>query len=262
MLFMLLAVDIGNSTVKFGVFNREELVSRFHIPTVHSQTAEEIKDLTEKNLNAAIHAVIVSSVVPELNDSFQKFAETNFGQKPFFVHHALNFGLKILYDPPESLGIDRLVAAFAAAEKYGKPVIVCDFGTATTIDAVNAKNEFLGGIIAPGMNLLADALFRRTSQLPKVEVKKPESVFGNSTGDSIQSGIYFGYVGLVDGIVRRMIKESGENPKIIATGGFAGTIAESSETIETIDEDLMLEGLRLVYEKTTESGKSKADFCS
>jgi type III pantothenate kinase len=159
--------------------------------------------------------------------------------------------LKILYESPKDIGADRLVDAFAAVEKYGKPCIVCDFGTATTIDVVNERSEYLGGIITPGLSVLADTLFQKTSKLPKVEVKKPEKVIGNSTVTSIQSGIYHGYIGLVDGILQKMINELGEKPQIIATGGLAALIAENSDLITIVDETLMLEGLRLIYKKTS-----------
>jgi type III pantothenate kinase len=157
--------------------------------------------------------------------------------------------LKINYFPRENLGVDRLVAAFAAAEKYDVPCIVCDFGTATTIDVINLGSEYLGGIIAPGMQTMSEALFLKTSQLPKIKIGKPASVIGNSTERAIESGIYFGYIGLVDGIIERMSLELGEKPKVIATGGFANLIAESSEKIEIVEENLLLEGLRLIYEK-------------
>jgi len=196
-----------------------------------------------------ISAIIASSVVPQLEFAFQQMSEKYFGLSAIFVNHTFDFGFKINYNPRSAVGVDRLVDAFAAVHKYGKPCIVCDFGTATTIDAVNSKSEYLGGIIAPGMNALADALFQKTAKLPKVEIKKPESVFGTSTVGSIQAGIYFGYSGLVNEILRKMIDELSEKPKIIATGGLAFLIVESSDLIEMTDENLMLEGLRLIYEK-------------
>lgn len=246
---MLLAIDIGNSSAKFGVFAGEKLITRFSIPTLGNQTADEINDSAKENLNYAISAVIVSSVVPELNESIQKFGETRFNLKPFFVESDSDFGLKIRYNPPDALGIDRAVAAFAAREKYGKPVIVCDFGTATTIDYVNQAGEFAGGVITPGIETLTDSLFQKTSRLPKIEIEKPEKVIGDSTVSAIQSGIYFGYAGLVKGILQKIFEELSEKPKVVATGGFASIIAESVGEIEIIDENLMLEGLRLIYEK-------------
>jgi len=246
---MLLVIDIGNSTSDFGVFENENLITRFKIPTPRNKTADEIAGSINKGIPSHFSAVIISSVVPESNESFQKLSEKVFGLKPVFVDYTFDFNLKIKYNPPSELGIDRLIVAFAAVEKYGKPCIVCDFGTATTIDAVNKQGEYLGGAIAPGMSIFADALFQKTTKLPKVEIRKPETVIGNSTVGSMQSGIYFGYIGLTDGIIQRMIEELREKPKIIATGGLAGIIAESSELIEVVDETLMLEGLRLIYEK-------------
>ncbi|MCA1625417.1 MAG: type III pantothenate kinase [Acidobacteria bacterium] len=246
---MLLAIDIGNTNTHFGVFDSEKLISHFKVPTVRNKTSDEIIDSIREKISPYVSAIFISSVVPELNDAFQKLSEKYYGLKPVFVDYTFDFNLKIKYNPASALGVDRLIGAFAAIETYGKPCIVCDFGTATTIDAVNSKSEYLGGIIAPGMNVLADALFRKTSKLPLVDIKKPESVFGNSTVSSIQSGIYFGYAGLVDGIIRRMIDNLREKPRIIATGGLASVIAESSELIEMVDETLMLEGLRLIYEK-------------
>lgn len=245
---MLLAIDIGNSTTKFGVFDNEKLITRFTIPTDRNQAHYKINDLIAHNLTYAIDAVIISSVVPELNISYRNFCETRFNLKPFFVDHASDFGMKILYDPPEDLGIDRAVAAFAAREKYGKPAIVCDFGTATTIDVVDAKGDFVGGIIVPGISTMADSLFQKTSKLPKIEIKKPETVIGNSTVSAINAGIYFGYAGLVEKILQKMVEELGGKSKIIATGGFASMLAESVDMIEIVDENLILEGLRLIYE--------------
>jgi type III pantothenate kinase len=190
--------------------------------------------------------------VPELKNAYLELSQKHFRLVPTFVDSSFDFNFTMKYFPPESLGVDRLVAAFAAVEKHGAPCVVCDFGTATTIDVVNSKGEFLGGVIAPGMRTMSEALFLKTSQLPKIEIRKPASVIGNSTVKAIESGIYFGYIGLVDGIVERMIGEIGETPKVIATGGFANLIAESSEKIQIVEENLMLEGLRLVYERKTE----------
>ncbi len=246
---MLLAIDIGNSSTKFGVFDDDKLVNQISISTIRTNSANEIYELIQPEMNGRISSVIVSSVVTELEKSYRELAEKLLNAKVLFVDNKFDSGLKINYFPPENLGVDRLVAAFAAVEKYGEPIIVCDFGTAATIDAVNSKGEFLGGIIAPGISILADTLFQKTSKLPKVEIKKPESIFGISTITSIQSGIFYGYIGLVDGILRKMIDELGEDAKIIATGGLAFKIAESSELIEFVDEMLILDGLRLIYEK-------------
>jgi type III pantothenate kinase len=252
---MFLAIDIGNTNTSLGIFDGEHLIEHWRIATVRERTSDELGVLIRQMLVLSnfdyqkISALIVSSVVPQLNLNFQKMSEKYLGQAATFVDATFDFGLQIKYNPPSSLGVDRVVAAAGAIEKYGKPCIVCDFGTATTIDAVNSNSEFLGGIITTGMNLLADALFQNTSKLPKVEIKKPESIFGNSTVGSIQAGIFFGYIGLVDGIIKKMVAELGEKSTIVATGGFAKLIAESSEKIEIVDETLMLESLRIIYEK-------------
>ncbi|MEP7037654.1 MAG: type III pantothenate kinase [Acidobacteriota bacterium] len=246
---MLLAIDIGNSSTKFGVFDDKNFVKQFSVPTIRTNSADEIYDLIKSEINGRISFVEVSSVVSELENSYRELAEEKLNAKIDFVDNTFDSGLKINYFPPQNLGVDRLIAAFAATAKYGKPIIVCDFGTAATIDAVNSKGEFLGGIIAPGISILADTLFQKTSKLPKVEIKKPESIFGNSTITSIQSGIFYGYIGLVDGILRKMLDELGELPKIIATGGFASLIAEESQLIEIVDDKLMLDGLHFIYKK-------------
>lgn len=246
---MLLAIDIGNSTVKFGIFENEILRNKFSIASVRTQTADEIYSQILPHINSAISAVIISSVVPDLKNSFRELSIKHFKTEPVFVGHNFDFGLKIKYFPLETLGADRMVDAFAAVAKYGKPCIVCDFGTATTIDAVNSESKYLGGIITPGFNTLSEALFIKTAKLPRVEIKKPENIIGNSTISSIQSGIFYGYIGLVEGILQRMIKELGENPRIIATGGFARLIAENCPMIESVDENLLLDGLRMIYER-------------
>ncbi len=243
---MFLAIDIGNSSIKFGVFDGEKLVSHFKIATVRTQTAEEIKNAVSENLKFTVERAAVSSVVPELNDSIKIFCENSFAVSPVFVNANTRSNLKIIYSPPENLGADRYVAAFAADAKYGVPIIVCDFGTATTIDFVNSKREFVGGIITPGITTLSDALHLKTSKLPRIEIKKPAKVIGDSTVAAIQSGIFYGYLGLVEGILRRMLEESDTQPKIVATGGFAHLIKAECGLIETVDEFLMLDGLRLI----------------
>lgn len=248
---MLLAIDIGNSSTKLGAFDGENLSKRLTIPTIRSKNAHEIYASIQEEIKGQFPAVVVSSVVPELNDAFRDLGETYFNQTPVFVDNTLDFGLEIKYFPPEKLGVDRIVAAFAAFRKYGAPLIVCDFGTATTIDAVSAPNVYSGGIITPGINTLSEALFIKTSKLPRVGIRKPETVIGNTTAHAIQSGIFYGYIGLTEGILRRMIDELGGQPKIIATGGFANLIAENCALIEIVDENLMLDGLRLIYEKIT-----------
>lgn len=245
---MLLAIDIGNSSIKFGVFDGENLVSRFTVLNTPFPTAAEIfSQISNRIFVSDISAIVVSSVVPKISESVREFSEKFFDCTPFFVDYTLDFGLKIKYEQPKKLGIDRLVAAFAGTEKYSKPCIVCDFGTATTIDAVNSASEYLGGVITPGIDALGEALFLKTAKLPRVKLIKPPRVIGNSTVSAIQSGIFFGYIGLTEGILRRMIGELDEKPRVIATGGFSRLIAENCDLIDLVDENLMLEGLRLIY---------------
>lgn len=240
----ILAIDIGNSFTKFALFENETLQERLKIPTVRYAD-----DISIPDFNYKIHAVVIASVVPELRNAYCKFSENRFNLEPIFVDSTFDFGLKINYFPSESLGVDRLVNAFAAAEKYGAPCVVCSLGTATTIDLVNAKREFAGGIIAPGMRLMSESLFQKTAKLPQIEITQAEKIIGNSTVEAIQAGVYFGSVALVDGIVERMFDELGETAKVIATGGLAKEIAAESKRIEIVDENLLLEGLRLVYQK-------------
>ncbi len=245
---MFLAIDIGNSSIKFGIFDGTKLISHFKTATVRTQTAAEFRDEIGARLNFQIVRAAVSSVVPELNETVGNFCTVRFSISPVFVDAKTISNLKILYSPPENLGADRYVAAFAAAEKYGVPIIVCDFGTATTIDFVNSQREFLGGIITPGITTLSDALHLKTSKLPRIEIKKPAKVIGDSTVTAIQSGVFYGYIGLVEGILRRMLEETGERPKIAATGGFARLIEEECGLIEIVDDFLMLDGLRMMTE--------------
>jgi type III pantothenate kinase len=244
---MLLTIDIGNTTTKFGVFQGEDLIKRQTVPTIRGKTADEIFETVKDEIKYRFRGVIVSSVVPELNEAFRSLGENHYNSAVSFVDHDFDFGFRINYRPPESLGIDRLIAAYGAVKKYGQPCIICDFGTATTIDAVNSANEYLGGIITAGMNLLADALHQRTSKLPKIELSKPEKVIGTSTVAAIQSGVYFGYVGLVDGIISRIVDEMSEKPTVIATGGLVKLIAESSKMLGIVDENLMLDALRMIH---------------
>lgn len=252
---MLLVIDIGNTNTSLGIYRDENLIAHWRLTTVRERTADEIGVLSRQMLDLSdidyrrISAVIIASVVPPLNFAFQKMSESYFGHKAIFVDNTLDFGLKIKYNPPSDVGADRIVDAVAAIEKYGVPCIVVDFGTATTFDAINSRGEYLGGVIAPGITISSDALFQRAAKLPRVEIKRPEKVIGSTTVGSIQSGLYYGYAGLVDGILRRMLEELGEKTKVIATGGLAPLISQASELIETVDDTLTLEGLRLIYQR-------------
>jgi len=253
---MLLVIDAGNTNTSLGVFNGTELVAHWRLTTARARTVDEY-GVHARNLFElagldfkAIDAIAISSVVPPLNFTLKRMAEVYFHLTPLFVDHTTDTGLPILYKPPGDVGADRIVDAVAAIAKYGAPCIVVDFGTATTFNAVTKKGEYLGGVITPGITISSDALFERTAKLPRVEIKRPRKVIGSSTIEAMQSGLYHGFSGLVDGILRKMIEELGGSARVIATGGLAPLIATGSELIELVDETLTLEGLRLVYERT------------
>jgi type III pantothenate kinase len=249
---MLLAIDIGNSLIKYGVFDGDKLLDKFAIPTKRDYSPGDFQ--FDRLRSFRIDAVVTATVVPELIDVVRRASRTNFKVTPTFIDHSTDFGLKINYDPPESVGIDRLVNAFAAAEKYGTPLIVCSFGTATVIDAVNRENEFLGGMIAPGVKTMAEALRQTTSQLPIVEIEQPGHLIGNSTEISIQSGIVNGHIAMAEGLIQRIKLDSeldtrNSELKVVATGGFAKLIASKIDAVTHIDENLTLEGIRLLAER-------------
>ena len=252
---MLLVIDIGNTNTSLGVFDDENLTANWRLTTARERTGDEWGVHT-RNLFAlagldfkSIDAIAIASVVPPLNFTLKRMAEVYFRVTPLFVDHTIETGVPILYQPPSDVGADRIVDAVAAIHKYGAPCIVVDFGTATTFDAINATGEYLGGVITPGITISSDALFERAAKLPRVEIKRPEKVIGSATVEAMQSGLYYGYVGLVDDILRRMIAELGGSPRVIATGGLAPLIAKGSRYVEIVDETLTLEGLRLVYER-------------
>ena len=245
---MLLAIDAGNTNIKIGVYQGPELRAKWRL--VPEQLDPELLDLFDRSgLNhTEVEAIIIASVVPQLNDTFKMISERVLQLTPQFVDHTTNTGLKLLYDQPSQLGADRIVDAVAAVEKYGAPCIVVDFGTATTFNAINSKREYLGGIIAPGLMTAADALFSRAAKLPRVAIERPKNFIGKSTVEAMQSGIFYGYANLVDGLLEQMLHEMKETPKVIATGGLAHVIKDALQFVDDVDENLTLDGLRIIYE--------------
>lgn len=244
---MLLAVDIGNSSIKFGVFEAEHLVDKFSVPTIREYAVEELqfdrlKHARDRFLN--IDTVLICSVVPELDATLSEALAEQLMVTPIFVDHTFDLGMTVDYDPPSDAGIDRLVNASAAGARLDPPFLVCSFGTATTIDAVGPGGRFLGGAIAPGMKLMAGSLKSGTSRLPLVSVGNPTSVLGNTTEGSIRSGVFYGYIGLVEGLIRRSSAAIGGDPKVIGTGGFGHVILQNSDVLDDFDEDLTLKGLQ------------------
>jgi type III pantothenate kinase len=258
---MLLTLDVGNTNTVLGLYRLapDELITHWRISTLRTQTADEYGVLflnlfSMRKVEATeVSAIIISSVVPPLESTLRQMCERYFNLKPMFVEPGIKTGMPILVDNPAELGADRLVNGVAAFAKYGGPCIVVDFGTATTFDVISAKGEYLGGVIAPGLAISAEALFARAARLSRVDVKKPAKVVGTNTVAHIQSGLYYGYLGLVDGILERMLNETrgpdSPAPKIIATGGLARLIVDDSRFIDTIDDMLTLDGLRLIYER-------------
>jgi type III pantothenate kinase len=255
---MLLAFDIGNTTAAIGMFREAKLVKSWKIKTDRDKTADEygivllnlfqVAEIPPKKAAAAI----ISSVVPPLTPVIQDVCRDFFGLEALVVGPGLRTGMPILYENPLEVGADRIAAAVAAFEKHGGPAIVVDFGTATTFDAISAKGEYLGGAIAPGIQISAEALYLKTARLPRIEIRKPKRAVGRTTVTSMQSGLYFGYVGLVTNIIEEVRKELGKGGKVIATGGFGGPIKPEVPAIDVYEPDLVLEGLRIIFERNRE----------
>jgi type III pantothenate kinase len=252
---MLFAIDTGNTHTVLGLFDGATLRADWRIATRHDTTSDEL-GTTLRALFAgegiapdAVEGVIVASVVPDWNGRLQATAERTFGLRALFVEPGVKTGLPILYDNPHEVGADRIVNAVAAVHRFGAPVIVLDFGTATTFDVVSPRGEYLGGVIAPGLGISADALFRRAARLTPVDIRKPARVLGRNTQESVQSGLFHGYVGLVDGLVSKLRAELGVDAPVVATGGLAPVFRDAIAFLAAVEPDLTLEGLRLIWEK-------------
>ena len=256
---MLLVLDVGNTNTVLGVFaagdRSRELVAHWRVATIQTQTVDEYGVLFRNlfalaNIEvASMKGIIISSVVPPVDSVLREVCERYFHSKPLFVEPGVRTGMPVLYENPGEVGADRIVNGVAAFEKYGGPCIIVDFGTATTFDAVSSKGEYLGGVITPGIGISADALFERTARLPRVDIRKPPRMIGTTTVGSIQSGLYYGYLGMVDSILERMLAELGPETKVVATGGLASLFGEGSKYIRAVDDLLTLEGLRIIWER-------------
>jgi len=254
---LLMAIDVGNTNVVIGLFQGEELQHQWRLSTDRSRTADDYAVLIKGLMDMVgmsmeeVDGAVLASVVPPLVGTFRELCSGYLKVKPLIIGPNIKTGVRVLYDNPREVGADRIVNAAAAHREYGGPVIVVDFGTATTFDVISRQGEYLGGAIAPGIGISTEALFHRAAKLPKIELREPPSVIGKNTIHSMQSGIVFGFAGQVDALNRRIAEELGEEPMVVATGGLAELVAGVSETIQAVDPLLTIKGLRIIYELNT-----------
>ncbi len=252
---MLLALDVGNTNIVVGLYKGEKLVNNWRISTIRNRTADEygiiLKNLfVYNNFNdVEITGIIISSVVPPVMPALQKMSKQYFNIEPIVVGPGIKTSLCIKTENPREVGADRIVNAVATIHKYGYPAIVVDYGTATTFCVINKNGEYLGGCITPGIGISTEALFERAAKLPRIELSKPEKIIGKNTVLSMQSGIVYGYLGQLEGLIAKISQETGEKYKVVATGGLASLIADQSKLVDVIDPYLTLDGLRILYDK-------------
>jgi type III pantothenate kinase len=275
---MLLVLDVGNTNTVLGVFEPKpaehavvhygRLIAHWRVSTAKTQTVDEYGVLF-RNLFAmsdldvaSVQGAVVSSVVPPVDSTLREVCERYFHSRPLFIEPGVKTGMPVHYDNPAEVGADRIVNAVAAFEKFGGPCIIVDFGTATTFDVVSRKGEYLGGVITPGIGISADALFEHTARLPRVDIRKPPRVLATNTVNSLQSGLYYGYLGLIDGILERLLAEVGEGVTVVATGGLASLMGGGSKYIREIDDLLTLDGLRIIYERNLSHVRRRTDSVS
>lgn len=252
---MILVVDVGNSNIVLGIYKHRELLHHFRISTSRQSTVDEYGILIHSFFQMSgistseIEGIIISSVVPPLVNVLEEMCIKYVGKKPLVVGPGIKTGLNLRYENPREVGADRIVNAVAAIDQFNCPLVVVDFGTATTFDCIDGEGNYLGGAIVPGIGISTEALYQRASKLPRIELEKPKKVIGRNTVHAMQAGIIFGYAGQVDGIVERIKEEMQATPKVIATGGLAELIASETKTIEVVSPMLTLEGLRIIYER-------------
>jgi len=251
---MLLCIDVGNTNTVMGVYDGDRLLADWRISTDHQRMPDEygltmVGFVSHHGIQRdAIHGVALASVVPPLTDAMMTVCQRYLGQEPLVIGAGVRTGIAIRYDNPREVGADRIVNVAAALRLYGGPACVVDLGTGTTFDALSAQGEYLGGAIAPGITIAAEALFQRTAKLPRIDLQRPPTAIGTNTPDAMRSGILFGYVGLVEGLVARFRRELGPDMRVIGTGGLAPVLARETDVIEIVDQELTLKGLRLIYE--------------
>lgn len=246
---MLLAVDIGNTNIKFGIFEGISLLEKFLIPTVKTADVDALDGLIAGRFPPLLTSAVIGSVVPELNSPISDLLESRHKVKPHFTSNELDLGLTVKYQPLADAGADRLINSFAAVEKYGPPCMVCSFGTAFTIDYVDAERTLVGGLIAPGLGTLSTALKLAASRLPEIDVSPTDSLLQTTTVGSLRSGIFHGYSSMTEGLISAVKSEVGSDAKVVATGGLASTVAERTSVIDIVDPDLTIEGLARIFHR-------------